>query len=61
MDYLLTTEYKLNSKKAELRAAIENTVCDTILPLCGNNDIDPLFIEYRTAAEKLFADKLADK
>lgn len=61
VDNLLVTEYKLNSKKAELRTAIENTVCDTILPLCGNNDIDPLFVEYRTAAEKLFVDKLADK
>ncbi|MDY4527448.1 MAG: tubulin-like doman-containing protein [Parabacteroides sp.] len=61
VDNLLTGEYKLNSKKATLRTAIENAVCDTILPLCGNNDIDPLFVEYRTAAEKLFADRLADK
>ena len=61
VDNLLTGEYKLNSKKAVLRTAIENAVCNTILPLCGNNDIDPLFVEYRTAAEKLFADRLADK
>ena len=61
VDNLLATEYKLNSKKAELRTAIENSVCDTILPLCGNNDIDPLFVEYRTAAEKMFAERLADK
>lgn len=58
---LLNTEYKLNSKKEALRTAIENTVCDTILPLCGDNDIDPLFVEYRTAAEVLFTEKLADK
>lgn len=61
VDNLLATEYKLNSKKAELRTAIENSVCDTILPLCGNNDIDPLFVEYRIAAEKMFAERLADK
>ncbi|MBP3518806.1 MAG: hypothetical protein J6K31_10510 [Parabacteroides sp.] len=61
IDNLLATEYRLNSKKAELRTALENTVCNTILPLCGNNDLDPLFVEYRTAAEKLFADKLTDR
>lgn len=61
VDNLLTSDYKLNSKKTELRTALENTVCDTILPLCSDNDLDPLFVEYRTAAEKLFAGKLADK
>ena len=61
VDNLLNTEYKLNCKKEALRTATENTVCDTILPLCGDNDIDPLFVEYRTAAETLFAGKLADK
>lgn len=61
VDDLLNTAYRTNDARAKLRADIENTVCDTILPLCGNNDLDPLFVKYRTAAEELFQTRLADR
>lgn len=60
-DAILSAEYKQNAQRAVLRDAIENNVCETILPLVNNNDQDPLFEEYRKTAEKLFGEQLADR
>lgn len=61
VDDLLNTAYRTNDARAKLRADIENAVCDTILPMCGNNDLDPLFVKYRKSAEELFETRLADR
>ena len=61
VDNTLATEYKQNSQRETLRKAIENKVCETILPLCHENDLDPLFVEYRKAAENLFETKLENR
>lgn len=61
IDSVLAAEYKQNVQRATLREAIENGVCDVILPMVNGNDLDPLFVEYRTAAEKLFEERLSDR
>lgn len=61
VDDILNTNYKMNSEREALRTKIEETVCGEILPLCKNNDLDPLFVEYRSAAEKLFETKLVNR
>ena len=61
VDGILGTDYKLNAEREALRTRIEETVCAEILPLCNNNDLNPLFIEYRNAAEKLFETKLINR
>ncbi len=61
IDNIISTEYRTNAARQQLRGAIENMVCDTILPLVRNNDLDPLFVEYRKAAEALFEGTLADR
>lgn len=61
VDDLLSKNYRTNAAKAELRKMIEDKVCEEILPLCNNNVLDQLFGKYRTAAEQLFLDKLADR
>ena len=61
IDATLNANYKLNAEREALRAKIEETVCAEILPQCNNNDLDPLFVEYRRAAEKLFETKLVNR
>lgn len=61
IDDTLNAKYKLNAEREALRAKIEETVCAEILPLCNNNDLDALFVEYRNAAERLFETKLVNR
>ncbi|MBQ9077612.1 MAG: hypothetical protein IJY31_07225, partial [Muribaculaceae bacterium] len=61
IDGVLASDYRTNAQRASLREAIENKVCDTILPLVNNNDQDPLFDEYRKTAQKMFDERIADR
>ncbi|MBQ9077880.1 MAG: hypothetical protein IJY31_08600, partial [Muribaculaceae bacterium] len=61
IDGVLASDYRTNAQRASLREAIENKVCDTILPLVNNNDQDPLFDEYGKGIRCLLDEYLIDQ
>ena len=57
----LQKDYIHNDKKKELQKGIADIVKTQILPLCGNNDLDPRYVQYKAEAVKIFKTKLAEQ
>ncbi|MDR0507909.1 MAG: tubulin-like doman-containing protein [Dysgonamonadaceae bacterium] len=57
----LQTDYIHNAMKKELQQSIADVVKTLVLPLCGNNDLDPRYVQYKAEAVKIFKTKLAEQ
>lgn len=57
----LRTDYLHNEKKAVLKKSIADLMNSHLLPLCGNNDLDPQYVTYKSAAIKIIQTKLIEK
>jgi hypothetical protein len=57
----LKSDYLHNTQKAELKKSLSDLLNTQVLPLCKNNDMDPVFVEYRNAAIKIMQNELAEK
>lgn len=50
--------YVHNDNKTALKQAIVKVIKEQVLPLCGNNDLDPQYALYKAESKKLFDTKL---
>jgi hypothetical protein len=57
----LKTDYLHNAKKAELKKAITELLQNQILPLCGNNDLDTQYKNYKELAINIVQTTLKEK
>lgn len=54
----LKSDYRHNEKKTALRKAIASFVKEQVLPLCGGNDMDERYLNYKGIAKGLFDKEL---
>lgn len=57
----LKTDYLHNEKKAELKKSIATLLNTELLALCGNNDLDKEYIEFKDAAIKIIQQELKEQ
>lgn len=57
----LRTDYRHNDKKSELKKGIADLLNTHILSLCGNNDLDPQFKQFKSAALNIIQTQLVEK
>ncbi len=55
----LKKEYVHNEKKEALKKAIVQVIKDQVLPLCGGNDLDATYVEFKAVAKEIFETKLS--